>query len=211
VKSSKPPVIATWLFERFLSSSANVHSDSALIGDLAERYQKGCSRTWYWKQVVAAMWTGYWRDIRAQKLLTFRALALGFLIVFLENWVWHSVLRLWSPLEPKWPVAFQAIPLPGVVVLLCWIGMFALPGWAIARFHRSQAMAMVLLFTALMEVLRVRLILDSYRLLLDSLTHSRFVPYLAGSLVQWLLAPICTVLAGVWAVHASEREIQAID
>jgi hypothetical protein len=205
MNSSKPPVVATWLFEKFLSSSANFLSDSALIGDLVERYQKGRSRTWYWKQVVVAIWTGCSRDIRAHKLLTFRALALGFLIVYLENWVWHSVFRLWSPLEPKWPVAFQMIPFPGVVVLLCWIVLFAFPGWAIARFHRPQAMTLVLLFTSLMEVPRVMFILDSYRLLLDSLSHSRFVPYLAGSLVQWLLAPICTVAAGLWAAHDSER------
>jgi len=64
---------------------------------------------------------------------------------------------------------------------------------------------MVLLFTTLMELQRSIFVVDSYRLLLDSFSHPRFVPYFAGSVSQWLLAPICTVLAGLSAADASEK------
>jgi hypothetical protein len=46
-----PPRFATWLLGRFGSST---HGES-LAGDLIEQYQKERSRTWYWKQVLAAV------------------------------------------------------------------------------------------------------------------------------------------------------------
>jgi hypothetical protein len=49
-----PPRLATWLVDRFGSSS---HGES-LAGDLIEQYQKEPSRTWYWKQAIAAVLIG---------------------------------------------------------------------------------------------------------------------------------------------------------
>jgi hypothetical protein len=46
-----PPRLATWLVDRFGSST---HGES-LAGDLIEQYQKEQSRIWYWKQAIAAV------------------------------------------------------------------------------------------------------------------------------------------------------------
>jgi len=42
--------------------------DSALTGDLAERYPSGESRWWYRRQVVAAILIGGWSDARTHKV-----------------------------------------------------------------------------------------------------------------------------------------------
>ena len=46
--AAKPPKAARWLLEHLGSSRMN----DALIGDLSERYQKGRTRRWYWRQVL---------------------------------------------------------------------------------------------------------------------------------------------------------------
>jgi TonB family protein len=51
MRPSRPPVVATWLLEHFRSGSTN----DCITGDLIEAYQGGCSRAWYWKQVLAAI------------------------------------------------------------------------------------------------------------------------------------------------------------
>ena len=45
-----------------------------IIGDLAEQYRLGRSRTWYWRQVFVAILTGLFNECRENKLLTARAL-----------------------------------------------------------------------------------------------------------------------------------------
>jgi len=95
MKSLRPPTVATWLLERFLLDPR----DTSLIGDLIEHYTQGRSRAWYWRQVLIAIATGCWRDIRAHKLLAVRALAVGWTIILLERWLWPTVWgRLLSPL-----------------------------------------------------------------------------------------------------------------
>jgi hypothetical protein len=46
--SIRPPRIATWLLEHLTCGADN----EAVLGDLAERYQKGETRAWYWKQAL---------------------------------------------------------------------------------------------------------------------------------------------------------------
>jgi len=46
--AAKPPKAARWLLEHLGSSRMN----DALIGDLSERYRKGRTRRWYWRQVL---------------------------------------------------------------------------------------------------------------------------------------------------------------
>jgi ABC-type transport system involved in cytochrome c biogenesis permease subunit len=55
-----PPKAALWLLEHWGSP---YHGES-LAGDLIEQYQDGRSRTWYWKQVGAAILVARWRRIR---------------------------------------------------------------------------------------------------------------------------------------------------
>jgi hypothetical protein len=61
-----PPALASWLLEHWGSP---YHGES-LAGDLIEQYQEGRSRSWYWKQVIAAISIARWRFIRAMPWAT---------------------------------------------------------------------------------------------------------------------------------------------
>jgi hypothetical protein len=60
VNSKRPPEIATWLLEHF---AYRVLVDP-LIGDLIEQYQRGRSRFWYCRQVLAFVALHAWRSLR---------------------------------------------------------------------------------------------------------------------------------------------------
>jgi len=107
MKLSKTPIVATWLLENFLSNSA----DTALKGDLVERYARGRSRTWYWKQVISAIVIGCWKDVSAHKLLALRALGIGFAILYLETWLRGYIAILWIRLLHGSP-SFMVFPFP---------------------------------------------------------------------------------------------------
>ena len=51
MRSTNPPVVATW-FLRQLGSGPN---NDALLGDLIEQYGQRRSRIWYWRQVFVAI------------------------------------------------------------------------------------------------------------------------------------------------------------
>jgi len=73
---NRPPTIAKWLL-RHLATSRNIE---AISGDLDERYGHGRSRVWYWRQVVVAIVVSTFKDIRNDKLLTLRALIVGWFV-----------------------------------------------------------------------------------------------------------------------------------
>ena len=90
MKSAKPPVVPTWLLERIGSDS-----NDAVLGDLIEQYGAGRSRFWYWRQALATVLFSATRDIRAYKLLAFRALVSGWILYvafsFPVNWVSNTI------------------------------------------------------------------------------------------------------------------------
>src|SRR5689334_12041445 len=69
----QPPTIARWVLNHFGCSSNN----SAVIGDLDERYRNGHSRAWYWRQVIIAIVVGILKETWNNKLHTFAAVAMG--------------------------------------------------------------------------------------------------------------------------------------
>jgi hypothetical protein len=63
MKSANPPRLAVWLLEHF-GPEAN---REALAGDLCENYRQGRAKTWYWRQVLAAL---QWRRLLFSFLLS---------------------------------------------------------------------------------------------------------------------------------------------
>jgi hypothetical protein len=47
----EPPRMAVWLLKHW----ASPYQRESLVGDLLEMYRAGCGRTWYWRQVLAAL------------------------------------------------------------------------------------------------------------------------------------------------------------
>jgi hypothetical protein len=60
MRSSIPPVPATWLVEHLVPKPRN----EALAGDLLEQFAQGRSVTWYWRQVLVAILTGFLKEWR---------------------------------------------------------------------------------------------------------------------------------------------------
>jgi hypothetical protein len=52
MKRSKPPAVATWILEHLLGDK-----HEPLAGDLLEEFRQGRSASWYWRQVLIAIFT----------------------------------------------------------------------------------------------------------------------------------------------------------
>jgi hypothetical protein len=94
MKSSQPPVFATWLLKHLCPGQYS----EALAGDLVEEYRRGRSESWYWRQVLVAI-VGHnrggknmtanskWRNLVA---LTAVAVLVGSLV---GNWIQYRSLN----------------------------------------------------------------------------------------------------------------------
>ena len=125
----RPPVLATWLLERFCA-------DVALAGDLVEQYREGKSVAWYWKQAIAAVSVYSVSQILEHKWLAVRAIATGYFIWYvLNNMFLHGVLK---------PV----MDTTALRVAYMFIGyaFWVANGWTIARLHRPYSTAMVMAY-----------------------------------------------------------------
>jgi hypothetical protein len=167
------PKAATWVLKYFGCGN------EALIGDLLEEYWKGHSLTWYWRQVLMAVLVGCGSEIRANKLLAVRALVtgcaasiLGYYLITLPLYklYWGATAALRSSRYEMWWSHYYTYP----VVFVPCIGGF-LSGWLVARLHRTNRVVMVGAFVALTMFADFR---EFLRLAADSLTNSRFLPYL---------------------------------
>jgi hypothetical protein len=118
-----------------------------LIGDLHEQFERGRSRSWYWRQAVEASVLSSVGDLLAQKLPTFRALVLGWAMLLFCNFVVLSPLSRFDEwlfttglvshyVGWQWPVG-EALP----VALLG-----ASSGWIVGRTHRVNAVPITFAF-----------------------------------------------------------------
>ena len=72
MKSSKPPVLATWLLEHVRFGDAH----DVVIGDLIEGFQQERSASWYWRQVFLAILIGFSSEVRQHSVLTICSIAI---------------------------------------------------------------------------------------------------------------------------------------
>ena len=104
-----------------------------IAGDLLEEYQQGRSRLWYWREVIVAILTGTWSEVKQHSLSLLGAIAMGWIL----DLAWHSVITPFEyslieyvfgrPTSP-WQFAFNGFlsEVPLVVTI----------GWTTARFAR---------------------------------------------------------------------------
>jgi hypothetical protein len=88
MRRSGPPVIATWLLRRFAPGP----DTDAVVGDLFEHYQRGRSATWYWREVLVAIATSAWLEVRQHPLRLLGAVAAGVIVAM-------NLVRTVTPLE----------------------------------------------------------------------------------------------------------------
>jgi hypothetical protein len=92
-RDRRPPGLAAWMLLRILRAPRC----EALIGDLAEEYRHGRSRTWYWRQTLWAIAA----DLREHPP---RRLGLGALRLAMI-----ATLLLGASLGAKWPLFIFAL------------------------------------------------------------------------------------------------------
>ena len=139
--SNQPPRIASWLLRHFGPSPNN----AALIGDLDERYQRGRSSFWYWRQASAAIVISFLNELWRHRLLTIRAVALGWPVDAVSS---HSIKLTWRLLFAlttwsrfwlhNWITMAMVMVVPQVFL---WKMLL---GWLVAALHRRHRTAMVL-------------------------------------------------------------------
>jgi hypothetical protein len=192
MRSSQPPIVAAWVLTHF------GNRNEVLAGDLIEEYRRGRSAAWYCRQVVVALLIGYGKEIRTHKLLAVRALVIGWAALILSSYlISFPLYELYSralgdlglgPLRFWW-WHYYTYP----VVLVPCIGGF-LSGWLVARFHRTYRVAMVSMYVVSVLLTAFP---EFFRLATNSLSNSRFVPYLFSYWLTESLFVVSILLGGL--------------
>jgi hypothetical protein len=197
VRLSKPPFLATWLLNHFLPGSENDH----IIGDLMEAYDAGRSRTWYWKEVIAAITIGVSKKTVKQPLLALRAMTFGW-----GSWLLFYYIVAPKVLNPVFKRIFTPSGYPFSLSRLTWLVTTLLVlvggGWIVARLHRAT----VVLFALSFSINQLRNLPWIWSTATNSLTNTRFLPYFIFELEVQLLFPAAIVLGGLLTrTNDSER------
>jgi hypothetical protein len=74
--TGRPPAVATWLLNHLATGP---HAEAA-AGDIVERYQEHGSRFWYWRQVAAAIVTGFLADAWRHAATTIATIAVAIVL-----------------------------------------------------------------------------------------------------------------------------------
>ena len=193
MRLSKPPAVATWLLEHFRPGSRNDY----ITGDLMEAYTSGRSRTWYWKEALAAIVIGICEVVMRNPLLALRAISVGWATLFL--FYYGVAPRLLGPFVRRFflPSGFPFSPsmLVGFTMSLF---VRAASGWIVARLHRTHRIAMVLLFAASVSIVQLRMLPSVWFEAANTLTNTRFLPYLIYGLELQILWPAAILVGGLW-------------
>lgn len=148
MRNLEPPRLADWLVTRLLSTTRA----EIPLGDLHEQYRRGRSHGWYWRQAIEVCTFSLARDLRSHKLLTLRALALGWAMLVsgdllvlrplwrLEHWLFMAGLV-------SHYVAFSGPLSTALLVALVGGGC----GWTVGRTHRACAVPIAFAFALSVE------------------------------------------------------------
>jgi hypothetical protein len=180
---------------RFVARLLDDLGQSHLAGDLTEEVAAGRSSAWFWWQVSAAGVRGVVSTCRAHPYLTFRAVALGWILLQLVNgqlpFSPHPEVKRWIYNSP-------------VAAMLIAAQYFSV-GWVMARMHQQHRTGLILatglslMVTNALEVVA--------RTLLVTLMQPTGIAFPSGrGLVVWvvytavlLLLPLFVLAGGLWA------------
>ena len=117
----RPPMLATWVLERFCA-------DPGLAGDLIEEYGHRQSTRWSWKQAIMAIGAYSTSQILEHKWLAVRAIVTGFVIWYVFNaTLLRGFVRPWLAPDTTMEKA---------VYLTLGYALWLANGWTIAKLHR---------------------------------------------------------------------------
>jgi hypothetical protein len=207
MRSSHPPIVATWLIEHLHSSNEN----ESLIGDLMEDYTHGRSNAWYWRQVLAAIVVSSCGEVRAHVLIAIKAMVTGWAAQFMLQFVvWGLLSRfhLWLPLYHKLPLFFGYGIAASLTWLILWSPIWIGSGWFVGELYRSRLASMVLLFSTSVLIWKLLRFPWTIHLLFNAAGNSRYLPELVVELLGLILPPVYIVIGGLLA-GISKRDFSA--
>jgi hypothetical protein len=111
----QPPRVATWILKHFGCGQ----DLDVVLGDLAEQYQQKASAMWYWRQVIQTIPVALFREVRAHKRMSGRALLTGWgLWFFCLLWFFPFASTYFFPprIVPKPPRVFSPFESPNFYV-----------------------------------------------------------------------------------------------
>jgi len=213
MKSSKPPVIATWILEHFRPGKVN----EPLVGDLMEEFIRGRSAFWYWRQVVAAIVVSSCDEVRAHLLLAIKALVTGWIAEFMLQVALGILLSrfdLWLPMHHKLIVVFGYSVAASLAWLIPWTPIWIGSGWIVGGLYRSHLASMVMVFSASVLVWKLLKLPWTIHLLFSAAGNSRFLPQLVVELLNLILPPayilVGGLLAGISSRDSSVRGVSMV-
>lgn len=198
MRSSHPPVVATWLLEHLRSDKEN----KSLIGDLIEDFGRGRSNAWYWRQALAAIAVSSCDEVRAHVVIAIKAMVTGWAAQFMLQFVaWGLLSRfhLWLPLYHKLPLFFGYGIAASLRWLILWSPIWIGSGWFVGGLYRSRLASMVLVFSTSVLVWKLLRLPWTIHLLFDGARDSRYLPQLAVELMNLILPSVYIVLGGLLA------------
>jgi hypothetical protein len=196
MRSSDPPIVATWLLIYLLSGKEN----ESLIGDLVEDYGRGRSNSWYWRQALTAIAVSFWREISTHRLLAIKATATGWLAFYLFQSVYSGMLsrfHLWLPLYRELPLFLGYGTAARVYKLILWTPIWVGSGWLMSRLYRAHLACMVLVFSTSVLACSLLRLPWTIHLLFDAVSDPRYLPQLIAELMNMILPFVCVVLGGL--------------
>lgn len=200
MRKSEPPILSTWMLERLAPRDKR----ESQIGDLREQYHDGRSAWWYRRQVLTTIVAGVAAEISAHKLRAVRAFLTACLAFFLLSVLYGAVRHTlfidwdWAPRKPE--LLRQAIVYYGVPfeIGMC-LGLVA-AGWTIARWHRHDRTAMVILSALAPLMWAIPWAWRTGRLL-----HAGLWPFwdyrvalLFHAVLLFVGYPLCILIGGFW-------------
>jgi hypothetical protein len=102
MKSSRPPLLATWLLEHLLPKGKG----EVLAGDLLEQFDQEDSDAWYWRQVLGAILVSSVQELYARRIALLWAILYSMAVPWIHIWpttAFHS-LFIFS-VRLRWPLS----------------------------------------------------------------------------------------------------------
>lgn len=195
----RPPRLACWLLERF----SNSWRADALIGDLAEQFSEGRSRSWYWLQTAGTLVVDLRRATYAHGLTATAALMIGCALMSLGERSSALVFRaIYGSLGE---VSRNPWTAEGMLTFLTLLAKTAsnctlclASCWVVTRIHRPHPRAALVAFAIALTAQHLPAI---GRLVLAASDDSRFAGSLATELVITSITGVFSLAEGLWVIR----------
>jgi hypothetical protein len=192
-------------------------ADQALAGDLLEERNRGRSALWFWRQLTIAAAMEGLQLVREHKVLTLRAMVVGWAVIWLGTALggdhlspWIRGLVLQHLVAAASNQAFTSPPFPylrglwllDVLAYVPIAAVYVLAGWIVGRLHRAQGALVVAFALAVL----VRAFVESS---MRAAAPVAVNPVLFVAV--WTLLPtFSVVLGGTWGLGPRTRSVTTV-